>query len=266
MVAREYFVDGLCVEHHPPATANAGHPLLFVHGSFGGSWMFEQYLPYLANGGWDCYAMNLRGHYKSEPCELWGVTQWDYAHDVLSVVKTLPKPPVLIGFGMGALLIEIAFQLKVNAVGAVFISAKRAIFVPQEVPQAVLDLPKLLAGTPLKSTPDISPKTVAVFNQHVTEQAEPLACFLSLLNGEFKIPYFAIQVPYLVLNGERDTEISQAEGAEFAKIYSGEGSLERIAGASHEGILVGFYWREAANRLSYWLQRHHFDQSSPKGA
>ena len=266
MAAREYFVGDLCVEHYPPLSGGTGHPLLFVHGSNGGSWMFENYLPYLSNGGWDCHAVNLRGHYKSKPRELWSVTQWDYARDVLAVCQTLPTRPVLIGFGMGAQLVQIAFDMKAEAVGAVFISAKRAIFVPQDVPQHVLDMPKLLTGKPLTPALDMPSKTVAAFNEHITKQAEPLGCILALLNGEIKIPYLAIQVPYLVLNGELDREISEEDGAELAKIYSGKGTFERIADASHEGVLAGIHWRHAANRLNYWLQIHHFDTSTLKGA
>ncbi|MEO8394429.1 MAG: alpha/beta hydrolase, partial [Chloroflexota bacterium] len=236
-----------------------------IHGSYGGSWMFENYLKYLSNGGWDSYAMNLRGHYKCQPCELWGVRQWEYARDVLAVAKTLPAPPILIGFGMGAQLVQIAFSLKVKAAGAVFISAKRAFFNPQEIPQQVLDMPKLVAGEQLSSASDMPAKVTAAFNAQITRQIEPLSCFLALLNGEFKIPYLALQAPYLVLNGELDSEISQEEGAELAKIYAGGGSFERIPGASHEGILAGYEWRHAANVLNYWLQTHNFHNASPKG-
>ncbi len=266
MAAQEYFVDDLVVEHYPPQNANPGSPLLFIHGSYGGSWIFENYLKYLSNGGWDSYALNLRGHYKSKPCELWGMTQWDYSRDILEVIKTLPAPPILIGFGMGAQLVQIAFSLKVEAVGAVLISAKRAFFNAQDIPQHVLDMPKLVEGKPLTSAPDMSAKMMSEFNAHFTRQAEPLSCFLALLNGEFNIPYLAIQVPYLVLNGELDSEITKEEGAELARIYSGKGRLELIPGASHEGILAGYRWREAANALNYWLQTYHFHEPTRKNA
>lgn len=265
MAAQDYLVENLAVEHYPAVNGGKGYPLLFIHGSYGGSWMFENYLKYLSNGGWDSYAMNLRGHYKSQPCELWGVTQWEYARDVLAVVATLPTPPILIGFGMGAQLVQIAFSLKVEAVGAVFMSAKRAFFNPQEIPEHVLAMPKLVAGKPLTSASDMSPKIVSKFNNYFAQQIEPLSCFLALLNGEFKIPYLAIQVPYLVLNGERDQEITEEDGVELAKIYAGKGTFNLIPGASHEGILAGHEWRSAANTLNYWLQTNHFHTRSAKG-
>lgn len=256
MGRQAYFIDGLYVEHYPGK--NSGHPLLFVPGSWGGSWMFENYLTYLSNGEWDCYALNLRGHYKSEPCELRETTQWDYMRDVITVAQTLPAPPVVIGFGMGAQLVQMAFSQKLAAVGAVFISAKRAVYNPEDTPDHVLNLPKMLVGVPLKDVPDMSPKALAAFNQHLVEQAEPLSCFLTLLRGELDLSYVALRAPYLVLNGEKDTEITRADGEELAKIYEGQGTLEIIPDASHEGILVGFYWRNAANALNYWLTGQHF--------
>jgi len=265
MTVQDYFVDDLAVEHYPAVNGGTGYPLLFIHGSYGGSWMFENYLKYLSNGGWDSYAMNLRGHYKSKPSELWGVTQWEYARDVLAIVQTLPAPPILIGFGMGAQLVQIAFSLKVDAVGAVFMSAKRAFFNPQEIPEHVLAMPKLVAGKPLTSASDMSPKIISKFNEHFARQTEPLSCFLALLNGEFKIPYLALQAPYLVLNGERDTEITEQDGEELAKIYAGKGTFKLIPGASHEGILAGHEWRNAANGLNYWLQTNHYDTRPAKG-
>src|SRR5579859_2108388 len=95
----EQVIDGLHIEHYHEARGSRGVPLLFVHGAWGGSWIFSQYLPYLAAGGWDCYALNLRGHYKSPAAELTGMTLWDYARDVARIVRRLPSPPVLIGFG-----------------------------------------------------------------------------------------------------------------------------------------------------------------------
>jgi pimeloyl-ACP methyl ester carboxylesterase len=35
--------------------------LLFVHGMWGGAWVWERWLPFFAARGWDGYALNLRG-------------------------------------------------------------------------------------------------------------------------------------------------------------------------------------------------------------
>lgn len=256
---REAFeVDGLYVEHYPGADGGSGSPLLFIHGSWGGSWMFENYMVYLSNGGWDCFALNLRNHYKSYKTELYGITHHEYTHDVIAVAKRLSAPPVLIGFGMGAQLVQIAIGMKCPAVGAVFISAKRAFITPQEVPAHVMELPELLMATPIPSARDLSPKVLTTFNRLMSEEVEPRSSVLALLRGEYRSPYNAIQIPYLVLNGEQDEAITAHEGAELAGVYQGPGTLNIVPGASHEGILAGIYWREAANLLNVWLQTYNF--------
>lgn len=237
-----------------------GSPLLFIHGSWGGSWMFENYMVYLSNGGWNCYALNLRNHYKSYKTELYGITHYEYTHDVIAVAGQLAAPPVLIGFGMGAQLVQLAIGMNCPAVGAVFISAKRAFITPQEVPAHVMDLPELLMATPIPPARDLSAKALGTFNTLMAEEVEPRSSVLALLRGAYRSPYNAIKLPYLVLNGEQDEAITAQEGAELASVYQGPGTLKIVPGASHEGILAGIYWREAANELNAWLQTYDFHQ------
>lgn len=260
MSAQAFEVDGLYVEYYPGADGGMGSPLLFIHGSWGGSWMFQNYMVYLSNGGWNCYALNLRNHYKSYKTELNGITHYEYAHDVIAVATQLPAPTVLIGFGMGAQLVQLAIGMKCPAVGAVFISAKRAFITPQEVPEHIADLPQLLLPTPIPPARDLSPKVLSTFNTLMAEEVEPRSSVLALLRGAYRSPYNAIQVPYLVLNGEQDEAIAGQESRELASIYQGPGTLKIIPGAGHEGILAGTYWREAANELNTWLQTYNFHQ------
>jgi pimeloyl-ACP methyl ester carboxylesterase len=220
--------------------------------------MFENYMVYLSNGGWNCYALNLRNHYKSYKTELYGITHHEYAYDVMAVAKQLPAPPVLIGFGMGAQLVQLAIGMNCPAVGAVFISAKRAFITPQEVPAHVMELPELLMATPLSPARDLSPKVLTAFNRLMAEEVEPRSSVLALLRGAYRSPYNAIKVPYLVLNGEKDQTITAQEGAELASVYEGPGTLKVVPNASHEGIVAGIYWREAANQLNAWLQQYNF--------
>src|SRR5512144_2722393 len=42
-------------------------PLLFVHGAYGGAWLWdEHFLPYFAERGWAAHALSLRGHAGSD--------------------------------------------------------------------------------------------------------------------------------------------------------------------------------------------------------
>jgi pimeloyl-ACP methyl ester carboxylesterase len=255
----EHNFDGIHVEFYSGVEGGRGCPLLFIHGAWGGSWIFDNYLGYLPLAGWNCYAMNLRGHYKSGPFQLGGMTQWDYARDVVRIARRLPAPPVLIGFGTGAHLIQLALSKGFPAVGAVFISAKSPNMKPQSVPPEVNEMPHLLASEPLRSAPDISAETLQWFNQQIEDAVEPRATLVALLRGDVQTKPDFVKVPYLVVNGELDDSITPHKGRELAAFYEGKGTFDLVRGVSHEGILVGTDWREGADSINAWLGTNQFD-------
>jgi pimeloyl-ACP methyl ester carboxylesterase len=95
-------IKGISVECFLPEHETSQAPLLFIHGSTCGSWVWENFLNYFAPRGWACYAPNLRGHHLSQPVEDWGaVGVSSYLEDIDTVVKWLGRPPGLIGHSMG---------------------------------------------------------------------------------------------------------------------------------------------------------------------
>jgi non-heme chloroperoxidase len=89
-------------------TSSSRPPILFVHGAYVGAWCWEEhFLDRFAQHGYDAHAVSLRGHGKSggrERLDDFGLA--DYAQDVVRVVAQLPRPPVLIGHSMGALVVQ----------------------------------------------------------------------------------------------------------------------------------------------------------------
>ena len=64
----EYRVHGVHVERFMPLTPVQGpRPIVFVHGGCHGSWSWVHFLPYFAQAGWDCHALNWFGHNGSAP-------------------------------------------------------------------------------------------------------------------------------------------------------------------------------------------------------
>lgn len=99
-------IDGLTLDHVVPARRRHGVPLLFVHGMWGGSWVFENYLAFAASQGWEAWAVNLRGHHGSRPVgDLATVRIEDYVEDVEDVLDTI-GPAVVIGHSMGGLIAQ----------------------------------------------------------------------------------------------------------------------------------------------------------------
>src|SRR5579859_4264421 len=219
----EQVFDGLHTEFYRGTNGGHSAPLLFVHGAWSGSWAFANYLSYLAAGGWNCYAVNMRGHYKSPPAELTGITQWDYARDVIRILRRLPAPPVLIGFGTGAHVVQLALSKGIPAVGAVFISAKSPNIRPQADPPQDSQLPPLLPGTPIAAAPDLPHEILNTVNAHISQTVEPRSLLIALLRGEAQTTPDFVTVPYLVVNGELDTDIRPAQGRELAAFYQGKG-------------------------------------------
>jgi pimeloyl-ACP methyl ester carboxylesterase len=263
MANQERIVNGLHVEFCLATDGGSGHPLLFVHGAWSGSWLFSEYLPYLAGGGWNCFAINLRGHYTNAATEDQApATLSDYARDVVSVARRLPAPPILIGFGTGAHIVQIALARGIPALGAVFISAKLPDYTGQVIPPAVLKMPRLIPADPLRPAPDIHPDLLDQLNDRRVNSLEPRAVLVELVSPQSRAMPEHVSVPYLVLNGEWDEDISPEQGQTLAEFFCGQGTFDLIPGASHLGILVGSEWQEAANALHAWLVTHRFNDTT----
>lgn len=85
-------------------------PVLFLHGYTSGAWQFAKYvMPALAEQGFDCWALNLRGHGGSGGRDMVRKARFsDYASDVARamsfVEQTTGKTPTLIGHSLGSVL------------------------------------------------------------------------------------------------------------------------------------------------------------------
>lgn len=101
-------VEGLEVRSRAPLRPSGRPPLLFVHGAAHGAWCWdEHWMPAAAARGWPCHALSVRGHGASRGAgtRLWTERIDDYLDDVLQVVVSLPRPPVLVGHSMGGLIV-----------------------------------------------------------------------------------------------------------------------------------------------------------------
>ena len=89
-----------------PTTPNRKAPVLLIHGMFGGAWMWENYQSLLARHGYECHAINLRGHHGSRPVrDIGKVSVNEYVDDALEVARSLGNP-IVIGHSMGGLIAQ----------------------------------------------------------------------------------------------------------------------------------------------------------------
>jgi pimeloyl-ACP methyl ester carboxylesterase len=95
---------GLYIESWLPERRSRRKPLYLLHGELGGSWLWHKFLGFFAPRGWEGHALNLRGHYWSETADFNDLDFSTYVDDVVAGAGTLPRPPIVIGHGLGGLL------------------------------------------------------------------------------------------------------------------------------------------------------------------
>lgn len=97
-------INDLFVEHLP----GNGKKMVFIHGAGGGSWYWQPFMKFYNNLGFDCYAINLRGH-APNPCivGIGGVSLFDYIEDVTTVLNEIGADKYIIfGHSMGGLIAQ----------------------------------------------------------------------------------------------------------------------------------------------------------------
>ena len=92
---------------HEPARGDASRgPLVLMHGLWGGSWIFQDWLEPAAERGWDVWAVSLRGREGSRPVEDLGkVRLQDFARDLQDALAGI-GPAAVVGYSMGGLLLQ----------------------------------------------------------------------------------------------------------------------------------------------------------------
>jgi alpha-beta hydrolase superfamily lysophospholipase len=81
--------------------------LMFVHGAWHGAWCWKPLMDYLAEKGFNSYALDLPGHGTRKSEGVVGHGIMDYVAEVESVIDELALvKPVLIGHSMGGIIVQ----------------------------------------------------------------------------------------------------------------------------------------------------------------
>lgn len=212
------FIDGLevlCCE--PNTREQRAVPLLFVHGAFAGAWMWETFMPFLAEDGYRSYAVSLRGHGGSAGREHgnWHSIS-DYVDDTMAVLDWLGEPAVLIGHSMGGFVVQKTLERHEAPAAALICSVPPQGLVAAQFhillqkPQLFFEINNIMGGG------QPSPETVrdALFAQDVSD--EMLYDFLERMQTEsqraiwdmsmFNLPLLPMmrRPPMLILGAEKD--------------------------------------------------------------
>lgn len=101
--------------HYQPAEGSPKGSIIFVHGICHGAWCFENFMIFFSKHGYECFALNLRGHGDNSRKDLKKTRLPNYADDVKKCVdyctkycnkKGINEKPFLLGHSMGGAVVQ----------------------------------------------------------------------------------------------------------------------------------------------------------------
>ncbi|HEY0641369.1 MAG TPA: alpha/beta fold hydrolase [Pseudonocardiaceae bacterium] len=232
--------------------------LVLVHGGAHAAWCWSEYLPYLAERGWDCHALDWYGHGGS-PAVPGAVRRGiaDVATEIGIVAAELPEPPVLVGHSMGALAAQCHAAAHPVA-GLVLLAPVPPAGVPVTAPPLPVDETRpwgpppfdvayglFFAGLPVDQARDLHARLVPESPRAVLEAT-----------GRLPVPVSAAAVRAntprtLVVAGTEDPLTPPEVTRRVAERYGAEYHL--LPGLGHDGLLLGPQWRTAATLVAAHL-------------
>ena len=251
----------------PSLVENTGKPpVIFVHGAWHGAWCWEaHFLGYFAERGFDCHALDLRGHGKSPAVKS---MRWnriaDYTDDVLSVVGSLDRDPILIGHSMGGFISQhcmrqsgrlaaVGLLATVPHYGALPVSLKVGLRRPLDF--AAVNLTWSLY--PLVRNPgkakhmfleeDVSEADTRAFAGRLVD--ESYWGYLDMVGLDLPGRYDG-RLPVLVVGGEKDTLFPPSSQQATARRYGG--ACHIVENAPHD-LMLASQWRETADQFINWI-------------
>jgi esterase/lipase len=254
---------GLYVESWLPERRSRRRPLFFLHGELGGSWLWEHYLRYFAQRGWEGHALNLRAHFWSETAPLDELDFGDYLEDVINGYEALGRSAVVIGHGLGGLLaLKLAESRETD--GLVLLSpAMPAPMRPVPPPHVVRLVPAIYqselidwAGTQeqiQRQNQDLSIDDVRRI-QHLLG-AESGAARRQMLAGVHVDRDRLPDAPMLVVGAGLDRQFSEIDSARLADWLGAE--YQPFGAHSHYGLVIGEHSHDqVADTVRSFLEHH----------
>lgn len=239
-------------------------PLLFVHGTGHGAWCWEEnFLPFFADRGFNCHALSLRGHGKSEGRDkLKWTSIADYVSDVRQAVSEMERLPVVIGHSLGGLVVQ-KYLEQYDAPAAVLVAPSPSEGMFLSGLKIQLTNPWLMVKVALKqdyavmfSTPKLARRFL--FSEDV--DAAQIETYSSRFGSEsyraalemiYNLPRPGrINAPMLVVGAENDALIAPAKIEKTARAFSAECKI--FPGMAHD-IMLEPRWHDAAEFIADWL-------------
>lgn len=253
-------LTGVRVAAGPAPGAPAAAPVLFVHGLFGGAWMFEGWQRRFAARGRASAALNLRGHHGSRPVpDIGRVSLRGYIADAEEVARAMDRP-IVVGHSMGGLVAQALAAAGVVRAAVLLCSAPpRGILPggPGLLLRQIKHAPAMLRSRPL--FPDRADADALIFTRLPEMERDAMyARFVpdsgraarELSLGAIAVDARRVRVPVFSVSARDDRFIAPRVGAALARRY-GAASLT-LDGFAHV-MIAEPGWERAADAVLDWL-------------
>lgn len=249
-------------------------PLLFVHGSFCGAWVWaEHFLPFFADAGWRCLAVSVRGHGKSDgrrELDSFGIA--DFVADVAEAAAELDGPPVVIGHSMGGIIAQRFVQAH-KAAGLALLAPASLAGLGGSLMAMSLGRPSLLRAlsrvqTGGMETEDFDAIRRSLFSQNFPFdvalrymplfQRESLRANMELMAPQWLALMARPRLPVLVIGGRSDAFVPSPDVRATAMLWGAE---THILDDVPHAMMLDTSWRVPAGILVDWLGRQ-FDRGA----
>lgn len=249
--------------HKIPEKPIFPYPLVFIHGAWHDSFYWHPLTDYLAERGFEIYAIDLPGHGDDSGTKNINlITFQSYINDVEKVVSDIGKEPVLIGHSMGGMIVQKYLQNH-TCKAAILMAPVPSFGVYKLVLNAFMKLPlttlKALITGNLYYMINSRPKAdYWLYNDHMTE-SEKQKYFMHLQRESF-MAFFVLMFPklkknisepatMLIIAAQNDKLFSVEDLEQTARFHQAD--FQVVENSPHNLMLVSV--EQTAERMIKWL-------------
>lgn len=240
---------------------NSRGDIVFIHMSWGGVWAFSLYIDFFTKAGYNCHALDLRGHGKSGGT-VEGATMQDYVDDVYNAVTSLNiQDPIIIGHSMGG-LVALMYSAEHHVKATVSMDGSPSL----EVQKTSEEKTYPASYSPQDAgMPENPMKAMMAFKDIYPWKLMQMKKMLGVESGVARserkrgvsVPVEKLVRPLLFIGAEKGTSVSFGIGIKKATDqaeYYGAPVIE-ISNATHPGLLIGRHWKNGAQAILNWLDQ-----------
>jgi pimeloyl-ACP methyl ester carboxylesterase len=243
-------------------------PLLLIHGSYCGAWVWTRFLlPAFSQAGWSGAAISLRGHGGSEGIErinTFGLA--DYLEDIDAGTKIFDRDPILVGHSLGGYLAQ-KYALENPVAGLILLASPSLLGLQCSMQHILMYRPMLAMQLGVLTTfgasrVDLRVIADALFSDEESAknlesllplfQRESVRALVEAIRPDFRSPKTI--VPTFALGGYEDAFVPAYEFRYEAHVWKGQSKI--LHGVPH-ALMLDSSWRVVMRDLLAWLTRNY---------